>query len=179
MSTPTMNPKLFLLTALAGLTLIATRGAAADAPAADPALQKKIDQKVTRLIDTAKVTDADKAARVKAVGAEWFAALFAWHKENDAKLGALWSDWSKARSVVPKDEFPGEIVATKIEETYASLKPAYDDYIKRLSVELTPEQLDAVKEAWSRSPGMKRTYNSYLEIAPDLAEKDKEVSGPA
>lgn len=149
--------------------------AAVPAPAVDAAMQKRIDQKVTRLIDTAKVTDADKVAKVKAIGAEWFATLFTWHKANDAQLNALWTQWNQARAIVPKDEFPGELIAVKIEEAYASLKPAYDDYIKRLSAELTPEQVDAVKEAWSRSPGRMRTYNSYLEIAPDLSEKDKEV----
>jgi hypothetical protein len=168
-----MNRKLLLLTAIVTLTGVGL--SAADAPAAEAALQKRIDQKANRLVEIAKVTDADKVARVKAIGAEWFAALFAWHQENDAKLGALWSEWSKARSVVPKDEFPGEIVATKIDETYASLKPAYENYLKRLATELTPEQIDAVKEAWSRSPGMKRTYNSYLEIVPGLTDKDKEV----
>ena len=168
-----MNRKLLSL-AIACLFASVAR-AAADGSAPDPVVQKRIDQKVARLIDTAKVSEADKAARVKAIGAEWFATLFAWHKENDPKLGALWSEWSKARSVVPKDEFPGEIVATKIDDTYASLQPAYEQYMKALSAELTPEQIDAVKEAWSRSPGMKRTYNSYLEIVPDLSAKDKAV----
>jgi hypothetical protein len=147
----------------------------AAAPAADAAMQKRIDQKVSRLLATAQVTAPDQAARVKAIAAGWFASLFTWHQANDAQLNALWTQWSQARAVVPKDEFPGEIVATRIEETYASLRPVYDDYIRRLSAELTPEQIDAIKEAWSRSPGMMRTYNSYLEIAPDLTEKDKEV----
>lgn len=141
----------------------------------DAATQKRIDGKVAQLIKSAKVTEADKTAKVQAIGAEWFATLFAWHKENDPKLTALWAEWNKARAVVPKDEFPGEIIAVKIEETYASLKPAYENYIKALSAELSPEQVDAVKEAWSRSPGRMRTYNSYLEIASDLADKDKEV----
>src|SRR6185369_4998538 len=30
-------------------------------------------------------------------------------------------------------------------------------------------------ENWSHSPGMMRTYNAYLEIVPDLADKDKDV----
>jgi Protein of unknown function (DUF3826) len=162
-----------LITLLAAALLAGSPAWAADA--VDAAMQKRIDQKVTRLVDTAKVTDADKVAKVKAIGTEWFTTLFTWHKENDPKLNTLWADWNKARAVVPKDEFPGELIAVKIEEAYAPLKPAYDDYIKKLSVELTPEQVDAVKEAWSRSPGRMRTYNSYLEIAPDLNEKDKEV----
>jgi hypothetical protein len=94
---------------------------------------------------------------------------------HDAELNRLWGEWNKARSVVPKDEFPGEVIAHQIDAVYASLKPAYEDYIKRLSAELTAGQVDATKESWSRSPGMTRTYNAYLEIVPDLTAKDKEV----
>lgn len=153
---------------------LSTRIFAADA-AVDEAMQKRIDQKAGRLAEIIKLTDVDKITKVKAIGTEWFTAMFTWHKEHDKELAALWSQWSQARSVVPKDEFPGEVVATKIEEVYASLKPAYENYIKQLSAELTPEQVDAIKENWSRSPGNRRTYNAYLEIVPDLTEKDKEV----
>src|SRR5262249_34828922 len=34
---------------------------------------------------------------------------------------------------------------------------------------------DALKERWSRSPGMTRTYDAYLQIVPDLSEQDKQV----
>ncbi len=149
--------------------------AAENSPALDEAMKKKIDQKSSRIVDSLKLDDADKAAKIKAIADEWLAAMLSWHKEHDPELAKLWSDWNKARSAVPKDEFPGEVIATQIEGVYSSLKPAYDDYIKKLSAELTPEQVDAVKESWSRSPGMMRTYTAYLEIVPDLAEKDKEV----
>jgi hypothetical protein len=145
------------------------------APAVDEATQRKIDQKAAKIVDWAKITDTDKAPKVKAIAGEWLAVMIGWHKEHDAELSKLWSDWNKARSVIPKDEFPGEVVASKIDDVYASLKPAYEDFIQKLSAELTPEQIDAIKETWSRSPGMMRTYNAYLEIVPDLADKDKEV----
>jgi hypothetical protein len=148
---------------------------AAAAPPLDDAAQKKVDQKADKLIGGLKLADADKASNAKAIAREWLVAMIAWHKEHDAELKGLWSEWNKARAVVPKDEFPGEVIAHKIDDAYASLKPAYDDFIKRLSTELTPEQIDALKEAWSRSPGMTRTYKAYLEIVPDLTEQDKQV----
>jgi hypothetical protein len=77
--------------------------------------------------------------------------------------------------VVPKDEFPGEVIAHKIDAVYASLKPAYEQFMSDLGKELVPEQIDTIKEAWSRSPGMTRTYNAYLEAAPDLKDADKKV----
>src|SRR3954470_4427415 len=148
---------------------------AASAGAIDAAMRKKIDQKAAKIVKSLKLTDAGKAAKVKAIASDWLAVMMTWHKEHDAELNRLWREWNKARAVVPKDEYPGEVIAHQIDAVYASLKPAYEDYIKRLSAELTAGQVDAIKEGWSRSPGMTRTYNAYLEIVPDLTAKDKEV----
>lgn len=148
---------------------------ASPAGAIDDAMRKKIDQKAGKIVESLKLTDAGKAAKVKAITSDWLAAMMIWHKEHDAELNRLWAEWNKARSVVPKDEFPGEVVAHQIDAVYASLKPAYDVYIQRLSAELTAGQVDAIMESWSRNPGMTRTYNAYLQIVPDLTTKDKEV----
>ena len=159
---------------------------AAEPPAADSAsdaapgalndaMRKKIEQKASKVVDSLKLDDVDKAAKVRLIVSDWLGVMLRWHEQHDAELGRLWDEWNKARAVVPKDEFPGELIAHEIDAVYASLKPAYQDYIARLSAELSAEQVDALKENWSRSPGMTRTYNAYLEIVPDLAEKDKAV----
>lgn len=143
--------------------------------AADAALQKRAESKSARLVDALKLDDAAKAARVKALVGEWFLTMWTWHEKQDPQLKELWKQWSQARSVVPKDEFPGEVIAHRIDDVYASLRPAYESFIQKLSAELTPEQVDTFKEAWSRSPGMRRTYNAYLQIVPDLTEEQKQV----
>ena len=157
-----------------------TGGAApASAPApATPAIdaaRQKFEAKATRLVSSLKLDDAEKASRAKAILADWLVTMGAWHQENDAKLKDLWSQWSKARSVVPKDEFPGEVISHQIDDVYATLKPAYHAFVERLGTELSPEQIDTLKETWSRSPGAKRTYNAYLETVPDLTEDQKKV----
>ena len=169
-----------------GILMVLAGGLAAAACAAEPpmaspagaiddAMRKKVDQKAARIVESLKLADAGKAAKVKAIASDWLAVMMTWHKVHDAQLNRLWSEWNKARSIVPKDEFPGEVIAHQIDAVYASLKPAYQDYIQRLSAELTAGQVDAIKESWSRSPGMTRTYNAYLEIVPDLTAKDREV----
>lgn len=139
------------------------------------ALQKRIDGKVGKLIEPLKLADAAKAGRVRNVIGEWLAVMVQWHGQHDAEIGDLWAQWDKARAVVPKDEFPAEVIAHKIDDTYGSLKPAYQEFLARLAAELNPEQIDAIKERWSRSPGMERTYKAYLEIVPDLTEEQKKV----
>jgi hypothetical protein len=163
-----------ILVVLAG-GLAAAPATAAPAVAIDDAMRKKIDQKATAIVASLKLSDAAKAAKVKTFASDWLAVMMTWHKEHDAELNRLWGEWNKARAVVPKDEFPGEVIAHQIDAVYTSLKPAYEDYMRRLSAELTAEQVDAIKESWSRNPGMTRTYNAYLEIVPDLTAKDKEV----
>lgn len=143
--------------------------------AADEALQKQMSAKAERMVKALKLEDTNKVARVKGIASDWLVTMGNWHKENDPKLKELWSQWSAARSVKPKDEYPGEIVAHKIFDTYASLKPAYESFTNKLAAELTQEQIDAIKETWSRSPGMTRTYNAYLETVPDLNDEQKKV----
>jgi hypothetical protein len=160
---------------LAAAVCAAAPQTASPAGAIDDAMRKRIDQKASKIVESLKLTDAGRAATVKAIARDWLAVMTTWHKEHDAELNRLWGEWNKARSVVPKDEFPGEVIAHQIDAVYSSLKPACENYVKRLSAELTAGQVDAIKENWSRSPGMTRTYNAYLEIAPDLTAKDKEV----
>lgn len=150
-------------------------GAAPPTSAIDEATRKKLDRKAAGIVEWVKLTDTANAAKVKTIVSDWLVVMTAWHREHDAELNRLWGEWNKARSVEPRDEFPGEVIAHQIDSVYASLKPAYEEFVKRLSAELTAEEIDAIKERWSRSPGMTRTYNAYLEIVPDLTPKDKEV----
>lgn len=168
----TTHPRLIAILACFALSLLTLIPAAA---ATDAATQKRADGKAARLVGALKVGDAAKAERAQSILADWYVRLWSWHEVNDPRLKELWAQWNQARAVVPKDEFPAEVIAHRIDDVYASLKPAYAAFIQRLSAELTPEQVDTLKETWSRSPGMKRTYNAYLEIVPDLNDEQKKV----
>lgn len=143
---------------------------------ADEAARQKAEVKAEKLLKAANVDAADpKLGDPKATLSDWIATLNDWHAVHNKELSELWSQWSKARSVVPKDEFPGEVIAYKIDAIYDDLRPKYQAFIEKLSTQLSADQVDAVKEAWSRSPGNKRTYAAYLEIAGDLTEEQKAV----
>lgn len=164
-----------LLLFINGTPSLRAQSAAAPAPAAIPTEHVKSKGRLARLIDPMGLTDEAKLQRVQGMASTWLTALEDWHKQHDSELASLWSQWAKARAVVPKDDFPGEVVAHKIEDVYSSLKPAYEAFIKQLEAEVTSEQINAIKEKWSFSPGMERTYNAYLEIAPDLTDEQKKV----
>jgi hypothetical protein len=167
---------IFILAGALACSICAAEAApATQRVAVDDATAKKLDQKAQRIVDLAKIDNPERAARVKALVNDWLVTMTAWHKDHDAELNELWAEWNKARSVVTKDEFPGECVAYRIDQAYAPIKPTYEVFINKLAGDLTGEQIDAIKESWSRSPGMTRTYNAYLEIVPDLSDKDKQV----
>lgn len=169
------SPRSRFLPLLAALALVCASVAAVSAATTDAATQKRIDGKTTKIIGALKLEDVTKTERVKAILGDWFVTLWDWHGQHDPQLKELWMQWNQARAVVPKDEFPAEVIAYKIDDVYASLRPACDAFIAKLAAELTPEQLDTFKENWSRSPGLKRTYNAFLEIAPDLTDEQKKV----
>ena len=164
-----------VLACASGRLLIADEAAKPAVVAIDDATQKRIDGKANKLLKGLALDDAAKTAQVKAILGDWLVVMWNWHGQHDSELSDLWKQWNKARSVVPKDEFPGEVIAEKMDAVYASLKPSYAAFLEKLATDLTPEQIDTLKEAWSRSPGMKRTYDAYLEIAPDLSDADKKV----
>ena len=171
-----------ILTLILTLALSSGLAAATDtAHASDPnalvdaATRQRLDKKADRIVAAFKLDDAARSARVNDIVRQWLITLHAWHQQHDATLANLWSQWSRARAVVPKDEFPAEVIAHQIDAVYASLKPACQKFLEQLAAELSPEQIDAFKESWSRSPGRKRTYDAFLEIVPDLTEQQKKV----
>lgn len=155
------------------LVLVGSVIAQVDRPASEA--RERVNAKTAKLLEVITIDDAAKRERVSAILGEWYSTLRDWHREHDAELASLWSEWSRARAAIPKDEFPGEVIAHQIDDLYASLKPEYASFIRKLGTELDSDQVDAIKERWSRSPGMTRTYNAYLEIAPDLTEEQKKV----
>src|SRR5262249_58225727 len=123
-----------------GILMVLAGGLAAAVGTADPAtapqagasgdaLRKKSDQKAATVVGWLQLTDAGKAAKVKTIASDWLAVMMTWHKEHDADLQRLWGEWAKARAVVPRDEFPGEVIAHQIDAVYASLKPAHEDFM--------------------------------------------------
>lgn len=161
------------------LAAAATLGADAPAPTAAPAdrdaKQSRLESKADRLLPALNLDDRAATDRVRAILVDWLSTLAAWHAHHDPELRTLWSRWSEARSVVPKDEYPGEVIAHQINGIYDSLRPAYAAFLQRLATELSPAQIDTLKETWSRSPGMERTYRAYLDIVPDLTDAQKQV----
>lgn len=138
-----------------------------------PKQQSRLERHIDGLINAAKLEGEASEEKARQIMADHFPRLWAWHELHDAELAALWGQWSEARSTPNKDEAKAAGFTDQIAEVYKSFQPQHDRFVKQLSEELTPEQVDAVKDRLTRSPGMMRTYNAYYAVIPEMTEEQK------
>ncbi|MBL9206513.1 MAG: DUF3826 domain-containing protein [Opitutaceae bacterium] len=160
---------------------VSTPGSVPTAPAATaaaaPAILRQLDaptleKRVTPILKELALKESDREATVKATLMAHFQALQAWHADHDAELAALWARWAEARSG-EKDENKAAGIGRDIDRVYASFQPEHAAFLASLAVSLSARQIDTVKDVLTRSPGLKRTYDAYLQIVPHLTEADK------
>ena len=164
------------LALLAGVVLAAPLSTRAQTINADasPADKEKatVEKHIKPELSALNLTNAVKQARVHDILAARYMALKAWHADNDAQLKTLWGDFDKARSA--KSAADANAALAKISAVYAAIRPQHDKFVADLAAILTPEQVEAVKEAHSINK-VKVTYDVYLEIFPKLTDEQKAV----
>ncbi len=148
----------------------------APASTATPLDQRTLDKRINPIFKSLALNDAAKEARVRAVLEPHFQALQSWHAKNDADIAMLWTQWSAARTPPQQDEAKAAAVVERINQVYASFQPEHDAFLTSLTALLTPTQVEAVKDVLTRSPGLKRTYDAYLQIIPELTAAQKEFA---
>jgi hypothetical protein len=130
-------------------------------------------RRAASLLKELKLADADQAARVRAVLEAHFAAMEKWHAAHDPELTPLWSEWAARRSPPEKDEAAAARIGEKIDAIYASFRPQHDAFLAALGREISPAQIETIKNALTRSPGMDRTANAYIEMIPQFTDADE------
>src|SRR5213079_3143896 len=103
------------------------------APDADAKYNAMIEKRVGEILDVLKLDDTAKQSKVHDILVTQYRALRDWQEANEAKL--------KDKSTTPEQK--QEILATR--------KPLHDQFLSQLSEQLTPEQVEQVKD--------KMTYN--------------------
>lgn len=113
-----------------------------------------IENRAANIMNALALSDPNKAIGVHDIVFAQCQALSAWHNENDPKLKAAKSDTNTANQI------------------QASLKQLHDQFITKLSENLTPSQIEIVKDKMTHGV-VQVTYNAYLEIVPNLTDADK------
>ena len=129
-----------------------TNSAAADVEAKYTAA---IEGRTADILKVLALSDADKAATVHDIIIAQYRALNAWHNENDPKLKAAKGD------------------TNAIAQIHASLKTLHDRFLSRLGENLTPEQIDQVKDKMTYGK-VQFTYGGYVAQYPNLSEENKQ-----
>ncbi len=135
---------------------VAVAWAAAVGHTAEPTEEyvRVTNERAAKIVAPLKITDAEQAQRVTDVIAQQYRDLSAIHDARDAALKA--------------DPKPTEVHATALRaEADAKIIGLHRRFVARLGVDLTPEQVDAVKDGLTYGV-VRVTYARYLELLPDL-----------
>ncbi|MDR3458520.1 MAG: DUF3826 domain-containing protein [Verrucomicrobiae bacterium] len=170
---------ILLITLLAGLMLAAPNPVRAQTNTADAAATAAADKEKATVekhikleLASLKLTDPDQAAKVHDLLAARYTALKAWHETNDAQLKTLWGNFDQARKA--KNAAAANAALDQISGVYAAIQPQHEKFVADLAALLTPEQVEALKDAHSINK-VKVTYDVYLQIFPKLTDEQKAV----
>jgi hypothetical protein len=147
--------KLITLAALATLALTAPAAETNFLPEQVEAnYTKAIEGRTADILKVLALSDAEKTAKVHDTIIAQYRALKAWHDENDARLKASAKDTNAVAAL------------------RATLKTLHNGFIAKLAEQLTPEQVELVKDKMTYNK-VKVTYDAYCEIIPTLTEAQR------
>jgi hypothetical protein len=116
---------------------------------------KAIEGRTADILKILDLSDTNKIAHVHDLIIAQYRALNAWHDANDAKLKAVKSD-------------PNAVAQIQV-----SLKAIHDQFLSKLAENLTPEQVDAVKDKMTYGK-VQFTFKGYMVEYPNLPEAQQQ-----
>ena len=121
---------------------------------AEVAYSNKIEARTDEILSGLALTDTNKSAKVHGIIIAQYRALNTWHDANDAKLKSARKD------------------TNAVAQIHASLRTLHDEFLAKLSEDLTPEQIEQVKDKMTYGK-VQFTYKGYLAQYADLSDADK------
>ena len=114
-----------------------------------------IEGRTAEILKVLALNDTNQSARVHDLILAQYRALRAWHDANDPKLKAAKGD------------------TNALAQIRGSLKTLHDGFIAGLSANLTPAQVEKVKDKMTYGK-VQFTFAGYLAAYPDLADPHKQ-----
>jgi len=154
--------KIFLLAALGSLMVLPA--SAKDKTATKTKLTPEqteakytaaIEGRTADILKILALSDTNKVARVHDIIMAQYRALNAWHEANDPKLKAARADQEATAKI------------------RASLKTLHAEFLSRLAENLTPEQIELVKDKMTYGK-VQFTFAGYCAAYSDLSETNKQ-----
>ena len=119
--------------------------------AAESNYSKTISGRADDILKILTLADTNKAAKVHANIVTQYRSLRSWHDENDSRLKAAKTDTNATAQI------------------RTSLKTLHEKFLSALAENLSPEQIEAVKDKLTYGK-VQFTFNGYLTAYPGLAE---------
>ncbi len=148
---------------------------AQETPALSEAEQKQKDLEVLqersgKIVDTLGIEDPAKATQVRDIIVDQYFALRVIHADRDAALAAALE--AAAGEGLDKAATDEKLKAVR-EAAQAQATELNNQFVKTLESQLSPEQVDKVKDGmtYSVAPG---TYRVYIEMYPMLTDEQKQ-----
>jgi hypothetical protein len=136
---------------------------AADSP--PPPLPAQV-QRAEKIAATIDLGDTAKTARVSALIANQYRDLSAIHEGRDAQVKA-------AKELAATDQAKADAAIQRVRATAeAAQNRLHAEYLARLATELTPAQIDQVKDGMTYGV-LPLTFRVYQEMLPDLTAEQK------
>jgi hypothetical protein len=134
---------------------------AADAPASQSELDytKAIEGRTDDILSALSLDDPVKRARVRETMIARYRELRAWHDANGAR-----------RSELAKLQTPDAVA--ELAGIERSRQASHDAFLSRLAADLTPAQVDTVKDRLTYNV-VNVTYDAYLDQLPQLTDPQK------
>lgn len=123
--------------------------------AAEAKYTAAIEARTADILHVLYLDNAQKAARVHDIIISQYRALNEWHNDNDQKLKAARGD------------------TNAIAQIRASLKALHARFLSNLAENLTPDQIEKVKDKMTYGK-VQFTFAGYLAQYPGLSDADKE-----
>lgn len=134
----------------------ASAGAASTPQPAEAKYTAVLEARTADILKSLALDDTNKAAAVHDIIIAQYRALNGWHDTNDAKLKELRKDPAALKNL------------------QASLKQLHNEFLARLAVDLTPSEIETVKDKMTYGK-VQFTFRGYCVQYPDLTEANKQA----
>lgn len=133
------------------------------------AYTKVVTQRAEKIVKTLNVSDVEKSNRVRDIIAGQYRYLSAIHDSSEAKVNTV-----KEKKELAKEKRE-ELISDIKTETETRLNELHKEYVQKLFAELTPEEVEKVKDGMTYGV-LPITYKGYVDMIPELtAEQKKQI----
>lgn len=156
-----------VLTLILGRLIMSDLPAASAAPSSeeDAAYTRAITDRADKIVAPLGIDDAAKATRVRGLIVNQYRGLSAIHAARDAKI-------AEAAGKPADDSVAQAWKGLAAKEADLKLFPLHRHFVARLDAELTPEQVNQVKDGLTYGV-VPITFKRYCELLPDLTVEQR------